>query len=197
MNNQLFSSDGNWKDKACVNYSHAPMHLYISGYKKAADLLAWQVVESGNDQDDLVYPIVFLYRQYLELQLKSIIKESRILLSEGHGFPMHHKIKVLWELVGQLMKKIIATVDSSVSEYITAEDFTFIDRAVMNFVEVDPDSIAFRYPENKRDDISIEGLRHINIRVLAESINELDARLIKFDLVVGLIRDWQKNLSNV
>ena len=72
INNQLFSPDTDWKNNACLNWCHDPMHLYISGYKDAADILANRVIESGNNQDSLVYPIAFLYRQYIELQLKNI-----------------------------------------------------------------------------------------------------------------------------
>jgi len=37
MNNQLFSPDTDWKNNACLNWCHDSMHLYISGYKDAAD----------------------------------------------------------------------------------------------------------------------------------------------------------------
>lgn len=177
-----------------MNYSHAPMRLYILGYKTAADLIAQKVIETDRDQDSLIYPIAFLYRQYIELQLKDIINESRILLSEGYGFPEHHKIKALWELASQLMRKIIATVDESAGEYITSEDFAFIETMVSEFVEVDPGSMAFRYPKNKLGYSSLEEIRHINIRNLAEQITELSKRLEKFDLVVGLLRDRQDEM---
>jgi len=177
-----------------VNYSNTPMRLYILGYKKAADLLAQQVFETTNDQDTLVYPIAFLYRQYIELQLKDFIREGRILLSEGHTFPEHHKIKALWELASQLMKKTIATIDPSAGEYITQTDFAFIETVVSNFVEVDPESMAFRYPNKKSGDSSLGNMRLINIRNLAEQVNELSERLEKFDLVVGYLRDWQNEM---
>ena len=113
MSNSLFSSDEDWKSNACISRSGYSIVHYIDGYRKAADALAHKVVESGCDQDILVYPIAFLYRQYIELQLKHIIKESRGLLSEGSGFPEHHKIRDLWHVANGLMKKIIKEVDVS------------------------------------------------------------------------------------
>ncbi|GAC19580.1 hypothetical protein [Paraglaciecola arctica] len=76
MTNSLFSSGEDWQSNACVNCSHDSIGLYIDGYRQAADTLAHKVVESSRDQDILVYPIVFLFRQYIELQLKRIIRES-------------------------------------------------------------------------------------------------------------------------
>ena len=145
----------------------------------------------------MVYPIAFLYRQYIELQLKDIIKESRIVLSEDSGFPKHHKIQHLWDVSEQLMRKIIATVDSSAGEYITADDFSFIGSAIKSFVEIDPESMVFRYPEDKNGNSSIESLPHINIRNLADQISELETRLKKFNLAVSFIRDWQQQSMRV
>lgn len=197
VSNSLFSSGEEWQSNACVNYSHAPMRLYILGYKKAGDILAQQVIETARDQDSLVYPIAFLYRQYIELQLKDIIKESRILLSEGSTFPEHHKLKTLWELVSQLMRKVIAKADESAGKYITSEDFAFVETVVSSFVEIDPESMAFRYPKNKHGCSSLGEIRHINIHNLAEQINELSERLEKFDLVVGVLRDGQNEMPNL
>ena len=168
--------------------------LYIDGYRKAADALAHKVVESASDQDILVYPIAFLYRQYIELQLKHIIRESRILLSEGNGFPEHHKIKALWDVANGLMKKIIKEVDNSAQEYITKSDIDEIGRIVNEFVKVDPESFSFRYPKDKQGNDNLEGITHINLRNLHDQMDILSEKLDKFDLVVGLLRDWQSEM---
>lgn len=112
------------------------MHLYISGYKDAADILANRVIESGNNQDSLVYPIAFLYRQYIELQLKNIIKESRYLFEDTSGFPEHNKIKALWDVANGLMKKIIFELDKSAGEYITKKYLKAITCIINDFVHL-------------------------------------------------------------
>lgn len=86
----LFQSDNDWKNNACLNFTSDPTHGYIEGYKRAADLLVAHVMEKGKDQDYLVYPITFLYRQHLELRIKEIIADGRNLLDEGSGHPTHH-----------------------------------------------------------------------------------------------------------
>ena len=98
MSNSLFSGDQDWKANACLNWSLDSMGLYIEGYREAADKLVHAVVETGTNQDTLVFPISFLYRQYIELQLKHIIRESRIFLGEGASFPEHHRI-LHWSII--------------------------------------------------------------------------------------------------
>lgn len=195
MDNPLFSSDDDWQNNARINCSHAPMRFYIEGYKRAADLLAQNVVATSVDQDILVYPIAFLYRQYIELQLKDLIRESRILLGKGSGFPDNHNIKQLWELANQLMKEIITRVDKTAGDYITKEDLTKIDEVICSFVDIDPESVAFRYSEDRDGNNTMQRLTHINIRRLAEHINELAERLGKFDLVVGLLQEWKSDMK--
>jgi hypothetical protein len=194
MTNSLFSSGEDWQSNAFVNCSHDSIGLYINGYRQAADTLAHKVVESSRDQDILVYPIVFLYRQYIELQLKRILRESRILLYEGNDFPQHHRIRDLWNDAKGLMKKIIRKVDGRAKDYITKSNVETIDKIIMDFVEVDPDSFAFRYHKDKDGNNSLDGVTHINIRNLHDQMDVLTELLDKYDLVVGLLREWQSDM---
>jgi len=173
---------------------HDSIGLYIEGYRKAADDLSHKAIESRSDQDILIYPIVFLYRQYIELQLKRIIRESKVLLSEGNKFPQHHRIKDLWNDAKGLMRNIIKKVDSSPKEYITNKDVRLIDEIIMDFVEVDPDSFSFRYPADKDGTNNLDGVTHINIRNLHDQMNRLTEQLEKYDLVVELLREMQSDM---
>ena len=92
----VFCGDADWQTNACLNWLNDPIELYATGYKEAGDRLVEFVLLNSRDQDFLIYPIVFLYRQYVELRLKEIIKEGLILLEEGNAFPKHHKIWELW-----------------------------------------------------------------------------------------------------
>lgn len=194
MSNSLFTGSDDWKNNACLNWSLDTMPLYIDGYRKAADNLVHGVIESSQDQDVLVFPIAFLYRQYIELQLKYIIRESRIVLSTGNGFPEHHKINDLWNVANELMQDIIKNVDSTANTYITNKDIEQIGQIITNFVELDPDSFSFRYPKDKKGNKNLEGVTHINLRNLHEQIELLRVKLEKFDLVLALISDYQSDL---
>lgn len=102
----LFKPGPDLHNNACLNFMQDMSVGYIDGYKMAADELAKKIHETGVNQDYLVYPIVFLYRQHLELILKSVIKSARQLLrTEEQGHPTHHKLKDLWPLAKELRKK--------------------------------------------------------------------------------------------
>ena len=92
------------------------------------------------------------------------------------------------------MKKIISKLDESAGEYITKEDLKIINKIINDFVEVDPKSFAFRYPEDKQGNKNLEGITHINLRKLGQQIGVLAEKLDKFDLVVGLLNEWQADM---
>lgn len=46
------------------------------------------VIDTGHDQDFLVYTIVFVYRQHLELHLKHAIHLGRLFHGDGRGRPV-------------------------------------------------------------------------------------------------------------
>jgi len=64
---------------ACLNFGH-PEIGYVNGFRMIADLAVQHVLDTGNDQDYLVYPIVFSYRQYLELRIKGLLGDASQLL---------------------------------------------------------------------------------------------------------------------
>src|SRR5665811_2493141 len=74
---QLFVSQEDWWNNACLNWCHDGWTLYATGYREAADLLVRHIEQRGVDQDMLVYPVLFLYRQYLELEIKDLIRQGR------------------------------------------------------------------------------------------------------------------------
>ncbi|MCP4501736.1 MAG: hypothetical protein GY822_17385 [Deltaproteobacteria bacterium] len=196
MSNSLFSGDKDWKANACLNWSLDSMGLYIEGYREAADKLVHDVVASGTNQDILVFPISFLYRQYIELQLKHIIRESRIFLGEGSGFPEHHKINDLWDTANSLMAKIIKDHDQTIKDYITKDDVKAIKTIITEFVKVDPDSFSFRYPKDKKGNKNLDGIEYINLRKLHDQVEILKEKLDKYYLCVSLLRDFQNEMRS-
>jgi len=115
-------------------------YFYINGYKDAADLIVTHAGEG--DPRKLMYPIMFLYRQHLELALKDLIRDGRRLLGWQEAFPKTHRIDELWRLcVGLLDELSPGTTDNEETKHTT--------RLIAEFCTVDPTSEAFRYPEGK------------------------------------------------
>ncbi|MGL4602787.1 MAG: hypothetical protein ACRCU9_01470 [Iodobacter sp.] len=165
----LFMVQNDWWNNACLNFCHDGLGLYAAGYKEAADLLVNSVEERRAGQDTLVYPVLFLYRQYLELALKDLIRMAMQLTDIEGDFPKHHKINHLWETCHKLLLSI--EPDDSVVE------LKEIGRLICDFSKVDPTSMAFRYPEDKDGNPSLPGITHINLRNVREVIAKISVIL--------------------
>lgn len=166
---KLFTSADDWWNNACLNFLPKGWTLYSIGYKDAADILVEYIEQHKRQQDTLVYPIVFLYRQYLELSLKDLIQDAFRLLDDPTPFPKTHRLDELWKLCNILLEQI-APGDS-------AEFRKEIGRLMEEFAQVDPLSMSFRYPEDKDGNPTLPGLTNINIRNVREVIGKISVIL--------------------
>lgn len=73
---------------------------YAIQYKRAADRLI-QTINSLLDRETCVLPIMFLYRHYIELQLKSILED------EGNENPNIYQLNALWKQVKPILERIL------------------------------------------------------------------------------------------
>jgi hypothetical protein len=183
----LFKSDIDWWHNACLNFCPDKFGLYASGYKKAGDLLVAYVIKERINQDILVYPIVFLYRHYIELRLKELIRKGNLLLDSPGRFPQHHLIDKLWSECRKILKKIWPEEN--------ADDLNEIEKYINDFSECDPTSTAFRYPKDKKDKESLSGLTHINLRGFSDVILKISSLLDGADLGISCELD-NKNEFN-
>jgi hypothetical protein len=166
----LFAKQPDWWNNACLNWSSAQWSLYAAGYKEAADLLVGHTETTSAGLDTLVYPVLFLYRQYLELKLKLAIRTCRHLLDDERSFPTGHRIDRLWVDLDQLLRR-------GFPKESTAEiDQT--GRLIREFSEVDPASTAYRYPTDREGNQSLPGMTHLNLRNVRDVMAKIDMFLI-------------------
>jgi hypothetical protein len=151
------ASDDDWMNNACVNFGY-PEEGYVGGFLRAADLAVEHVISTGTDQDYLVYPIVFGYRQYLELRLKGLLRDASNLLNEpapSDRLMGKHKLIPLWRELRPLLDRVFSA---------ESDQLDLIGGRIEEFSEMDPDSYTFRYATTKIGTLSLpEDLRHINL----------------------------------
>ena len=163
---KLFVAGEDWWHNACLNYLGDDWELYVNGYKQAADALVEHVKQIHGNQDTLVFPIVFLYRQYLELRLKQLIRDGCQLFDQSASFPKKHELDRLLAECRPILSKLEPPVPAS--------DLEAVDEAIAQFCAVDPTSQAFRYPTDKEGKPSLPAdLRYINLRNLAEVMERI------------------------
>lgn len=165
LGDQLFIEGKDWFNNACLNYLNDNWDLYIQGYKLAGDKLVEYVVKKNVDQDFLVFPIIFLHRHHIELQLKVIIREGNKLLSIKEDFENIHDLNKLWAKASRIIKKVWSKTDNNI--------FQAVSDYISQFNNMDPISFSFRYPVDKKRNKTLKGLEKINIRNFSEVINKL------------------------
>lgn len=186
---KLFKSDSDWWHNACLNYWGVDLDTYAIGYKQAADILVRRVKEIRSKQDTLVYPIVFLYRQYIELRLKELILNgSRLLGSPKRLRKPDHEIDKYWLHCRKIFEKVWPEAPK--------DDLDDIEECIKEFSRVDPKSISFRYPKDKEGKPSIRGLSHINLRNLSEVIDRIASLLDGASTGISIYLDQKSEMES-
>src|SRR5437016_13441130 len=82
MGDRLFTTESRSHYNAQIHYkfSEDTLYRYVQGYKEAGDRLVLSLLENDRHLDLVIFPTVFLYRQYLELRLKQFLIDGRRLL---------------------------------------------------------------------------------------------------------------------
>jgi len=168
---------------------------YIAGYKDAADILVKYIIDNRLKSDSLIIPIIYLYRHYIELSLKFIIKHGRQLFGikiENH-YPKSHKITDLWKEGRKIIERRWPN-----AEY---ETFDAVGDIIDQFSIIDPISIDSRYPEQKDDGaITMENLSenqlYINLENMYEIMDSIDNFLSPISDVISIDLSEKKSIES-
>jgi hypothetical protein len=171
---------------ACVNFFGVdqPWRFYAEGYKLAADTLVAHVDTTGRDHDRLVYPIIFNYRQYIELALKGVIRDARKLLDERGGAPTGHVLTDLWNTARPLLWRIAPN----------KADLDTAGESIKRFAAVDPTSEGFRYPVTVVGTPALpKALKNVDLVQVRQVVERLDGFLDVIDFGLGIELDHRSD----
>ena len=115
--------------------------LYSEGYKQGAEALYDKYVNDPFYGQWLVYPLIFNYRQYIELRLKELITMGYKYLGVEGDFKDIHSLKPLWDTYRNDILPGIHEVEDDI--------LNNVERIIYEFHDVDPGSFSFRYPVTK------------------------------------------------
>ncbi len=169
---------------ACLNFG-AEQHGYVNGYRKIADLAVERVVVTGWDQDYLVFPIVFSYRQYLELRTKDLLTRITNLLGRPIPVPTamaRHELSPIWAALAPLLVEVFGP-DPQIG---------LIGDRIIEFDGLDQRSFAFRYPTTKSGALSLPAdLRWISLTNIRSTIEKMASSLDAWDMGLDYYLDQQ------
>jgi hypothetical protein len=122
-------------------------------YKRAADLLIERAVNDRAHRDYLVYPVIFCYRHFLELQMKCFLHEYGELVDIGANWTDHELDKV-WPSFREMLRRFGNGDEDAIQ---------VVADCVADFAEVDPRSFNFRYPTGRKGKPLIHAIEHLDL----------------------------------
>jgi len=161
--------------------------FYAKGYKEAAEIVTRTSLQSRRKVMTyyIVFPVVFLWRQYVELRLKELIHSGRRLLGQPppHKEICHHDIGQLWETVRVILSK---------SVHMRPSELRLIERVIREWKKIDPFSMAFRYPHDRKGKPSAPDVSHINLRRFGQIMKRLSKLLEGASVSIGVGLDAKR-----
>jgi hypothetical protein len=101
--------------------------------------MAAYVADHRREQDGLIYPFLYDWRQHIELALKQLIIETEELLDVESPAPFGHKLDELWTR----LRTALEAVDEPGPEQAELDN---VGAVIVEVQRLDPFGDAFRYP---------------------------------------------------
>lgn len=105
QNDKLVRPDTDYHLNACINSYQLSLSQVATSYNVPVEGLARAAAEGDAILPLVVLPLVFLYRQYLELSMKDIIETGRLIEREGDGYAKRDNLLNLCAEAKRLLKK--------------------------------------------------------------------------------------------
>lgn len=120
------------------------LYRMIKGFHESGDLLVAETELKPRRALDLLYPIIFSYRQSLELQLKYLLMAYAPLVSEEIDCRTHD-LQKLWHKCRKVIQLLLPSVRPS-----ETETFETVDALIAEYATIDPGSDAFRFAHDTK-----------------------------------------------
>lgn len=177
-----------WWNTACLNFLPGPQWFAMArGFKMQADLAVDHVMQGRRDQDFLVFPVLANYRQYIELSLKSIIRDARLLLEEPGEVPFTHSLESLWGTTTGLLSRIEPRADQ--------RDIRNVGECLKRFHDLDPTSQETSYPIDRQGNSTLAGLRNVNLRQVREVVERLSSFIDAVSMTLSVNLDHKAEME--
>lgn len=167
IHEKLFRGDlHDSQNNACPHWyaSSNNWSLIAEGYKNSADKLIELVVSRKAIPDEMFYPVLFLYRHYIELRLKEIIQLGNRIATGDWDVSHGHDLNSLWDRAESVLRdKVSGMMDESIEA---------LGNIIKQLQKADTSSAeVFRYPNTAKGKVSLDDMSKINLRHVGDVIN--------------------------
>jgi hypothetical protein len=188
MNWNLFAPQGDWSRNVHLDWNedYTP-NAMAAAFREAADATIARIEERSDHPDAYFYPVAYLYRHYIELELKNIIDCGKQLTPQPFckTNATGHSLKDLWKDAVAVFDIVFAGDDRQVLLGAT-EIIEELDRA-------DPDGQSFRYYRNRKGEPYFSELpRVLSLRTFQSQMNKLSAFLEGCACGIDAFGDYQR-----
>jgi hypothetical protein len=147
---------------------------YRRGYREAADALVLRLLDSdaGYIADihlrfGMVYPIMFLYLHYIELEFKDLIAIIGMTDLIDTKKKLGHNLTALW-------LKVLECVEAVQGDDARQEFAEAFEKTIEHFAKLDPHGEGFRYPKNIKGNAQWDNSFEIDIATVKTDVNRLE-----------------------
>jgi hypothetical protein len=159
-------------------------HRYAEGYREAAERVyaSWGALSD----DCLIFPLVFLYRHYVELRIKELLQSAILHLDLPIDWKRSHDIASLWRVLSPLLRQ--AFPDEPELDLRNAE------RLIQELAARDSLASEFRYPETKEGKRNLEDLERIDVVCFIDAMRKLAAFLDGASVALSVCTENKQHL---
>lgn len=153
--------------------------LMKQGYKSAADLMVQATVNDRGMRDTLVFPILFNYRQFLELSLKYQLATFGPTVGIEPNWRSHNLAR-LWSEFLEILERY-GTEDPDDVDPI-------VGQVILEFAKIDPRSDSYRYPVDQAGRALPIAYSDLHLPTLADVIDGVAGYFSGCDGYLGSLR---------
>lgn len=178
--NALFTGGSVPRLNACVGTNGGPYELsdYAEGYRKGGRAIADTLREKSHYVDLMVYPLVFNYRQAVELYLKALVARFAELGLGSSRLKHTHRLLDNWDELKSCLLRHASMYDPEGT--LVPE----VELVLRDLVEIDPSGEAFRFPHERWGDRFLQQTSLINTDVFADIVDRV-AEVMEYWLYVS------------
>ncbi|CUQ24058.1 hypothetical protein [Bacteroides thetaiotaomicron] len=170
---KLFISEAsteNW-----LSTSKDTFFSYSEGYRLAGESLFGEIQENEYCYKRfLTYPMIFCYRQFIELRLKELIFLGRRIIDLSDEVKITHSISRLFEIYAI---DILPNIDTNIDIKL----FEVISRIINELENIDNNSMSFRYPvlKNLTPSITLPNMDINNFKIVMDRLSNFFDRQLE------------------
>ncbi len=175
-------------------YTHSHWFRYAHGYKQAALMLIQNVKDAKtySEVEDLIFPIIYLFRHFTELLLKQIIVEYADFKGTPKNIPTIHNLDLLWKdvetIINDLYFENAKKYSTKIKSAFSKKDLAKLTSIIKRLHTRDVKSDTFRYPINTSGEQTLKTDFNASLEKIVLEIDETFSFLASIPFIMFLYK---------